>query len=289
VRRWIRLDAQWDDTEWVMLLGPLSQLAWVKLLCYVKRDGRRGTVHALTAKAAAKKWGVTVQAVEDMIFQARQDGALRCEVVDEREKWVVTKWVEYQEPDPTNVARQRLFRQRNGSNALLTRDTVARDHRPPTCDNQTAEPPPAKVGKKRKTQLPDDWQPLERHLAKAKEICVNCDLEVAKFRGYHGGHGNTRLDWNKSFDTWLLNAAEYAQRQRRAPTSSEGIAVTPRQVEEWQAKKRDVEAWQAGELERLTKAAAQRNGSPSTAKEPSGPLAGVLARVVGNTLPPEAA
>jgi hypothetical protein len=135
-RRWLRLDAQWDDTEWVMLLEPLAQLAWIKLLCYVKRDGRRGVAHALTSKAAAKKWGVTVRAVEDMIFQATQDGALR----REGEKWVVTKWDYYQEPDATATERKRRQRDKEAeSHAPVTpvsrRDTVARDHRPLTTDS----------------------------------------------------------------------------------------------------------------------------------------------------------
>src|SRR5690606_26462450 len=76
-RKWLRLDAQWDDTEWVMMLGPLSQLAWIKLLCYVKRDGRAGEVYALTPKAAAKKWDLPVPAVEAMLRAAEKDGALR--------------------------------------------------------------------------------------------------------------------------------------------------------------------------------------------------------------------
>lgn len=103
MRRWLRLDAQWDDTEWVMLLGPLAQLAWIKLLCYAKRDGRRGVVHALTNKAAAKKWGVTENAVEDMVFQARQDGALKID----GDKWIVTKWSDYQEPDQDGWAKRK--------------------------------------------------------------------------------------------------------------------------------------------------------------------------------------
>lgn len=272
-RRWLRLDAQWDDTEWVMLLEPLAQLAWIKLLCYVKRDGRRGTAHALSSKAAAKKWGVTVRAVEDMIFQARQDGAL----VVEGEKWVLTKWIEYQEPDPTNAERQRLFRERNGSNGVTERYPVARDHRPPTRDHQTAEQPPAKVAKKRKTQLADDWAPLDRHRAKAKELGVNCDREVEKFRGYHGSHGNVRLDWNKSFDTWLLHALEYSGQRR--PSEAATDAILAKDADGWLERKRATD-------EAIARDLAKRTSAPPTANEPSGPLAGVVGRIVSGATEP---
>jgi hypothetical protein len=140
-RRWLRLDAQWDDTEWVMMLGPLGQLAWIKLLCYVKRDGRRGTAYALGPKAAAKKWGVPVRSVEEMLEAATKDEAL-CVVVDEgrSEKWEVRNWKEYQEPDRTAAKRKRRQREREshgdvtGVTPPSRRDTVARDHRPPTTD-----------------------------------------------------------------------------------------------------------------------------------------------------------
>jgi len=140
VKRWLRLDAQWDDSDWVALLEPLSQLAWVKLLCYVKRDGRRGTAYALSPRAAAKKWGVPAQAVEDMIVRASEDGAL----VVEGGAWVVVKWSEYQEPDPTATDRKRKQRAKPDtvaeSHTHVTpesrRDTVARDHRPPTTDRE---------------------------------------------------------------------------------------------------------------------------------------------------------
>lgn len=106
-RRWLRLDAQWDDTEWVMMMPPLAQLAWVKLLCYVKRDGRGGVAYGLASKVAAKKWDIPVRSVEEMLTAAQRDGALRV-----NEKWEVTKWNEYQEVDQTAAARKRRQRRK---------------------------------------------------------------------------------------------------------------------------------------------------------------------------------
>jgi hypothetical protein len=150
-------------------------------------------------------------------------------------------------------------------------------------DGATSE----RKAKKRKAALPSDWLPNEGHHSQAKRDGLNVESEAEQFRDHHTAKGSVMLDWNAAFRTWLRNAVKF---QRKPFTqASEGIAVTPRQVEEWQAMRQAAKAHEASELERLTKAATVRNGSPSTAKEPSGPLAGVLARVVGNTLPPEAA
>ena len=106
--RWIRLDVGFDDTEWVFSLSAESQLAWVKLLCYVKRDGASGKVKAMSTVVAAKRWGVGTENVEKMLFAAKQDGALT-EVDGE---WVINGWDEYQNPDPTSPERQRRYRDR---------------------------------------------------------------------------------------------------------------------------------------------------------------------------------
>lgn len=120
-RRWLRLDAQWDDSEWIITLEPLAQLAWVKLLCYAKRDGRKGTVSALADIAAAKKWNIPVASIRRMLAAAQGDGALVVIQKERRTQWVVANWSEYQEPDPTAAKRMREYRQRQAeSDTVVT-------------------------------------------------------------------------------------------------------------------------------------------------------------------------
>lgn len=104
--RWIRLDVTWDVSEWVGLLEPSAQLAWIKLLCYVKAKGVGGSVKAMGPRIAAKVWGLPVRAVQDMEEAARKDGAL----YRENGSWTVTGWDEYQKPDPTAAKRMRRYR-----------------------------------------------------------------------------------------------------------------------------------------------------------------------------------
>lgn len=118
--RWIRLDVGFDDADWVFTLSEGSQLAWVKLLCYVKRDGIGGRAKIMSPMVAAKRWGVGEESVEKMIRAAEKDGA----IVTSGGEWEVTGWTKYQDQhDPSNAERQRRYREKQsqtvtGSNAL---------------------------------------------------------------------------------------------------------------------------------------------------------------------------
>lgn len=155
-RRWIRIDVGWDSSDWVAALDPAAQLAWVKLLCWVKVNGARGRTRALSPAVAAKRWDLPEQAVTAMLSAATmpKDGEDAPALALEGGDWVVTKWAEYQEPDPTAAERKRKERSRKQlapvtpivtetpkvtpGHAIVTRDTYrggcdpSRDHRPPT-------------------------------------------------------------------------------------------------------------------------------------------------------------
>lgn len=106
--RWIRLDTTWDSSEWLFVLSPESQLAWVKLLCYVKAEGSTGKAKRLSPIVAAKRWGLGSESVEKIEQAAVSHGAL--EASDGQ--WRIVKWAEYQQGDPTNAERQMRYRDR---------------------------------------------------------------------------------------------------------------------------------------------------------------------------------
>lgn len=106
--RWIRVNIDFDDSPWLFVLSAESQLAWLKLLCHVKRDGSRGECKALSTIVAAKKWGVGEESVAKLLQAAVSDGAMSLE----DGLWRVTSWARFQEPDQTNAERQRRHRER---------------------------------------------------------------------------------------------------------------------------------------------------------------------------------
>jgi hypothetical protein len=97
----MRLDTGIFDSEWVYLLDPLAQLAWVRLLIHVKTEGVKGTAKALSIPVACKKWGIPESDIQAMLAAAREDGALA-----EGAEWSVTNWLKYQESPSTERVRK---------------------------------------------------------------------------------------------------------------------------------------------------------------------------------------
>lgn len=121
--RWIRLDVSFSDSPWLFVLSAGAQLAWVKLLCHVKRDGVRGRCKAMAPIIAARHWGVGEEDVSKMLQAASDDGA----VVIADGEWEVPNWTEYQEPDPTAAERMRRMREKQsvtGCYGVTDRNTV---------------------------------------------------------------------------------------------------------------------------------------------------------------------
>lgn len=98
-------------------------------------------------------------------------------------------------------------------------------------------PTPHGVGRSaRETALPESWQPTTEHASRAVEAGLDLSREATKFRAHAEEKGRTAKNWNAAFTRWLINAADYAQRDRRAvngrPTTDdrvrEGMALAQR-------------------------------------------------------------
>ena len=95
-RRWLRLDVEWDASEWLVGLEPAAQLAWVKLLGWVKVEGAGGTCEAQPVATLAAAWKLPEGVVRDLLAVAECAGEL--DVAEGRMR--VTKWTNYVVPRP---------------------------------------------------------------------------------------------------------------------------------------------------------------------------------------------
>lgn len=59
---------------------------------------------------------------------------------------------------------------------------------------------------KRRTQLPDDFEPNQLGKSKAVDKGLSCVEELLKFSDYHRGKGTVMLDWQAAWRTWISNA-----------------------------------------------------------------------------------
>lgn len=79
--------------------------------------------------------------------------------------------------------------------------------------------------RKRATQLPDDWQPNERHRELATSLGVDLDRERQQFEDHHAAKGSTFKDWDRAFNTWLRNAQEFGRGKKDQPARADGLVM----------------------------------------------------------------
>lgn len=81
----------------------------------------------------------------------------------------------------------------------------------------------------RNHKLPKTWKPTPEHSTRAEETGLNLERETIKFRAHAEEKGRTAKNWNAAFTRWLINAAEYAERDNTTPLS----AADQRAYREW--------------------------------------------------------
>jgi hypothetical protein len=125
---WFRLDVDFDDSDWIVGLSESGQLAWVKFLAYVKREGRKGVIRVISVDRLASKFSMKPLGVKDMLAAAIDDGAIK--IVDGQ--WHVVNWAIYQPMDYTAAKRQSELRERQEKAELDLLDDEPQRMRRPT-------------------------------------------------------------------------------------------------------------------------------------------------------------
>lgn len=67
----------------------------------------------------------------------------------------------------------------------------------------------------RETLLPSTWQPTPEHIHRAAETSLDLLVEAEKFRAHAATNERRAKNWNAAFTSWLIKAAEYAEKDRR--------------------------------------------------------------------------
>lgn len=126
--RWLRLNADWHLSDWLVVLSAESRLAWVQLLCHVKVNGFAGEVKSLHPAVAERLWFVNEPSIRQMLQAAEVAGAITITA----DTWIISKWKTYQ-GDETGADRQRRFKEKqkvtegnalgNGGNGSVTEVT----------------------------------------------------------------------------------------------------------------------------------------------------------------------
>jgi hypothetical protein len=102
------------------------------------------------------------------------------------------------------------------------------------------EPAPKPKGERKKPAraCPPDWQPNDGHREKARELGVDLDAEVGRFKDFHAARGSVFADWDAALRTWLGNAPRFgngAARGAPAPVYEEPRSVRAQRVQDREA------------------------------------------------------
>jgi hypothetical protein len=180
---WLRLDVDFDESEWIAFLPKLSQFAWVDLLRHVKKlSSRQGKVKLRSVAVWAKAWGYdSPEPLQKMLAAAQKDGAISIEGED----LTVNNWHRYQEPSTNRAEKSRTKVDCNTEQHRATQpnslqhkptetlDTIHPDPLPSTPDS--TPPTPRKRGSEWKHPNTD-----EEIVAFTQEV-----KEYVRERGYH--------------------------------------------------------------------------------------------------------
>lgn len=108
-------------------------------------------------------------------------------------------------------------------------DQIPTNNHKPITNNHIEEQQekPASKEKKRGTRLSEDWQPDEKliQFAKTKRPDLNLNDTVRMFKNYWVAKTKdaTKLDWNLTFENWVMNQkASYAKQVAQPTTSAYG-------------------------------------------------------------------
>jgi hypothetical protein len=128
--RWLRLNATWGESEWLIVLPPLQRLTWIEILCWVKLRGVAGRCRRPSTASVRVRTGVPEADIEALEKAAVEAEALAIE----GDEWVIVKWRHYCDPGPTGAEwralRQAVF-QRDGGRCAYCGSVPERPH----CDH----------------------------------------------------------------------------------------------------------------------------------------------------------
>lgn len=136
-RQWIRLDVDFEDSDWLVDLNPLAQFAWVKFCCRVKAEGTGGRWRKRNVTALRNRLALPGPAISEMLAAATagDDPA----VIEEDGDWVVTGWDKYYPTDRTNADRQRRWRERQKVDEPNTSNGGSNTHNAVTTSRATVD------------------------------------------------------------------------------------------------------------------------------------------------------
>lgn len=232
---WCKVDAALDTNPKIIKAGRLGREVFLFILRRIKIRDNDGWVPLddIDPEYVARVLGMPVTEARDGVTAVR-DASL---VVVEGGKCAVSGWDEDWGKRPqTQAQRAAKYRNKEKNQPTVTErhDANVTRHASHAVEERRIEekislPTPRKRKAKTKREeidCPPDWKPTESHLAKARELGLDCADQAERFRLRHGSKGTQFADWNLAFHTWLRNAKDFARGRGGGSPGSQGSLLT---------------------------------------------------------------
>ncbi|SNS43217.1 hypothetical protein SAMN06309944_0229 [Micrococcales bacterium KH10] len=217
---------------------PLSDAAFRCLVEATLWSRQHMTDGLLARRYAVARWSLEV--LQELCENDPENPSL----VEVEKGYLIHDFDKHQDTKADIEARSRRNKIAGQKGGLAKRKQVASEslsENEAETETETHITTPNGVVRSRATKLPDSWTPTIEHQSRASETNLDLQLEVMKFRSHAHEKGRTAKNWNAAFTRWLINAAEFAARDRTAgmrPTYQERqAALWDREME--QARLRD--------------------------------------------------
>lgn len=182
----------------------------------------------VTMELLAEWLGCTLDTARKALHEARDAGWV--EIIERRDggRQIASEYVANGSPHQTDTAPEKTGGRpsENWEGGLVENGSPRGSENWEGIKNETYETnekaPQAEPPRKRATRIPEEWEPDEELVSWAAEKSPAVDLEAEsfKFRNYwlaKSGKDATKLDWRRTWQNWILTAAE------RLPRAAQGV------------------------------------------------------------------
>lgn len=231
-----RLSLDYADHPKIAVLSDAAFRTHIEMILYSRRYMTDGAI----AKQIAKRW--PEHCLKELLsndqntpsLQLNDDGSYQLHGFDEMQE--TRSEIEHKRRIRAEAGRKGGLKS-SKQNAKQTLSKTRSKIQPETETETETEKRVKRASPK--VPIPDDWQPIDSHRAKARELSLDTHMEAEKFKTFHQSKDNRYADWNKAFHTWLTRAAEYgsrppAQRQTAAEREMQIAAERHQRIESGQ-------------------------------------------------------
>ena len=236
---WFKVDDGFWSHPKVLELSPDAVALWVRAGSYSAAHLTDGLVKSSTIRMLGANCDIADELVSAGLWAECEDG------------WVFHDWSAYQ-PSRDQVlherekARERMRNVRanttrtfGSSSPSPSRPVPSRPD--PVTSNEVTVPPPT-PSEPRNVRLPKDWEPTKEHQERALNAGIDLNVELEKFKAHAGENDRHAKNWNLAFTRWLINAGEYAKRDK---ARGGRLTYAERQEAHWQAELANAKAFEA--------------------------------------------